>query len=370
METIAMSPNPPTTRDLAATRRRQRAALAAAVAVAVLASTAWARAETAGADETRPGADAATSSDSPTPPPVGTSAGEPAVTAPAPKAPVPDLRPVPDPFPDPVRRNAPHFKDHEHFTIDPVVDGVLTAGGLSFSILLTRILGTGEIRPQAPGSSDRLWSFDRVAVTQTIDPNADGRSNWGLYGAYAYAIIDPILSGARDGGRALVVDAIMYTEAIAITQAFTGATKIGVRRPRPIDYVRCPEGNASSSQCMDTDLQLSFFSGHASTTGAIVGVASYLAFVRSGPRSARPWITLGVGVLTTAFVSYERVRSGEHFPSDVIMGSLAGAAVGVLVPHFHRLPHYHERELEAPPLLIGYAPNAQGGGSVNVQVRF
>jgi len=291
--------------------------------------------------------------------------------APAPaKGPVPDMRPVPDPFPDPIRRNAPHFRDHEHFTIDPVVDGVVTGGGLGFSTLLSQILGTGEIQAQRPGPSSRLLSIDRVAVTQTIDPNAGGRSNWGLYGAYAYAILDPILSGARDGGRALLVDAIMYTEAIALIQSFTSATKIGVRRPRPIDYVRCSSDNPSATGCEDTDLALSFFSGHASTTGAIVGVASYLAFVRSGPRSLRPWLTMGIGILTTAFVSYERVRSGEHFPTDVIMGSLAGGAVGVLVPHFHRLPHYHEHELEAPPLLIGYAPNAQGGGSVNVQVRF
>jgi len=295
----------------------------------------------------------------------------PEATAPATSTgPVPDMRPVPDPFPEPPHRNAPHFRDHEHFTVDPVVDGVLTVGGLSFSMLLTRILATGEIQPQSPGSPDRLLSIDRVAVTQTIDPNAGGRSNWGLYGAYAYAILDPILSGVRDGRRALLVDAIMYTEAIAIIQSLTGATKIGVRRPRPIDYVRCSGDNASSPGCDDTDLQLSFFSGHASTTGAIVGVASYLAFVRSGVRSPRPWITLGVGLLATAFVSYERVRSGEHFPTDVIMGALAGGAVGVLVPHFHRLPHYHEHELEAPPVLIGYAPNTQGGGSVNVQVRF
>ncbi|HEY8927412.1 MAG TPA: phosphatase PAP2 family protein [Polyangia bacterium] len=340
--------------------------LGAAALVAVVALAAPSYADEAVAPE-KAGATAAGD----TPPETAPARAEPDEPAPAQK-PVPDMRPVPDPFPDPIRRNAPHFRDHEHFTIDPVVDGVLTGGGLAFSMLLTRILGTGEIQAQRPGPSSRLLSIDRVAVTQTIDPNAGGRSNWGLYGAYAYAILDPILSGTRDGGRALLVDAIMYTEAIALIQAFTGATKIGVRRPRPIDYVRCSSDNpnANANGCEDTDLALSFFSGHASTTGAIVGVASYLAFVRSGPRSLRPWLTLGIGVLTTAFVSYERVRSGEHFPTDVIMGSLAGGAIGVLVPHFHRLPHYHEQELEAPPLLIGYAPNAQGGGSVNVQMRF
>ena len=94
-----------------------------------------------------------------------------------------------------------------------------------------------------------------------------------------------------------------------------------------------------------------------------------MAFARSGWRRPRPWITLAVGTLLTAFVSYMRVRSGEHFPTDVIMGSVAGAGVGVLVPHFHRRPHYHDHELESPPVFIGYTP-APSGGSLTLQWFF
>jgi undecaprenyl-diphosphatase len=111
-----------------------------------------------------------------------------------------------------------------------------------------------------------------------------------------------------------------------------------------------------------------FFSGHASTTGAISATATYLAFMRSGPRHARPWITLGIGTLLTAFVSYERVRAGEHFPTDVIMGSLVGAGIGVLVPHFHRRPHYHERTYCAPPLIIGLGPTSRSSGELTGQL--
>jgi undecaprenyl-diphosphatase len=265
----------------------------------------------------------------------------------------------------------PHLPETEHFTIDPVVDGVLVAGGITFSELLSMILSTGEITPTplTPGASDRLLAIDKVAVTQTIDPNADGLSNIGLYGAYAYAILDPILSGVRDGRRALVVDAILYAESISLTQAFTYATKIGVRRPRPLDYARCGT-DPTAPGCDSTDLQLSFFSGHASSTGAISATATYLAFMRSGPRHPRPWITLAVGTLLTAFVSYERVRSGAHFPTDVIMGSLAGAGIGVLVPHFHRRPHYHESTYCAPPVLIGFAPISRDAGAVSLTFRF
>jgi membrane-associated phospholipid phosphatase len=262
----------------------------------------------------------------------------------------------------------PRLGRSEHFTVDPVVDGVIIAGGAAFTGLLSLILSTGEIRPGLPGDPDRLLGIDRVAVNQTIDPNANLLSNIGLWSAYGYAILDPILSGVRDGRRALLVDAILYAEAIAVTGAFTGATKIGVRRPRPVDYFNC--STSREGACSSTDLQLSFFSGHASSTGAVSATATYLAFVRSGPRSARPWITLAAGTALTAFVSYERVRSGDHFPTDVIMGSLAGAAIGVLIPHFHRRPHYHEGDLETPPVWIGYAPAKGGPGSVTMSWRF
>jgi membrane-associated phospholipid phosphatase len=267
--------------------------------------------------------------------------------------------------------SAPHLPEHEHFTIDPVVDGVLVAGGLTFTELLSQIISTGEIKPTPLelGDSNKLLSIDHGAVTQTIDPNADSRSTYALYGMYAYVVADSILSGVHDGRRALLVDGLLYAESLALTSAFTLATKIGVRRPRPLDYAQC-ENSAGAPGCNNTDLQLSFFSGHASTAGAITGTASYLAFMRSGPRSPRPWITLGVGTLLTAFVSYERVRSGEHFPTDVIMGSLAGAGIGVLVPHFHRRPHYHESEYCAPPVIIGFSAPAPGAGELTLNMRF
>jgi membrane-associated phospholipid phosphatase len=259
---------------------------------------------------------------------------------------------------------SPRLKEGQHFKIDPVVDGVLIVGGASFSILLAEILSTGEIQPTPPGSSDNLLAIDRVAVTQTVDPHAGTYSNIGLGVAIGYAIVDPIISGVRGGRNALLVDGVMYAESITITQALTQAVKIAVRRPRPIDYVQCGP-TAAPGDCTATDLQLSFFSAHAAVTGAISATATYLAFMRA-PHSARAWVTLGAGIALTAFVSYERVRSGEHFPTDVIMGSMAGAAIGVLVPHLHR------HEAEAPPVWIGFAPapDRAAGGELVLGARF
>jgi undecaprenyl-diphosphatase len=252
----------------------------------------------------------------------------------------------------------------QHFSIDPVADGVLIGGGGGLAGLLSLVLSTGEITATPPGPTSNLLSIDRVAVTQTIDPHAALYSNIALYSAIGFAALDPILSGVRDGWDAALVDAVMYGESFALTEMVTDITKIAVRRPRPIDYIDCPYGSAASSSCTGTNYQLSFFSSHASSVASIGATATYLAFQRTTARSPRPWITLAASVLLTAFVSYERVRAGVHFPTDVIAGSMAGAAIGVLVPHLHR----HKEE--APPVWIGVAPSPHGGGALTLGAVF
>ena len=257
----------------------------------------------------------------------------------------------------------------QHFTVDPVADGALIAGGAGFSGVLEIILSTGEITPQRPGSPAKLLALDRIAVTQTIDPHADTISSVGLGVAIAFAAVDPFLSAARDGWDAAFVDGIMYAESLSLTLALTDITKVAVRRPRPIAYAEQAAldaqygGPDKSPSITNTDSSLSFFSGHAAITGAVTATATYLAFQRS-PGTWRPWVTLGAGVALTSFVGVERVRAGAHFPTDVIAGALGGAVVGVLVPHFHR------HQSEGPSVIVGFAPATGGGGSLVLQGAF
>jgi undecaprenyl-diphosphatase len=237
--------------------------------------------------------------------------------------------------------------DPGQLAVDPVSDGIMTATGIGLSTLLGAILATGEIKPTAPTAGPSvLLAFDRAVATQSPDPNASTYSNAALWVAEGFAALDPVLSGIRYGWDALLVDAVIYAESTALTSALTDMVKIAVRRPRPFDYTH--------PSTTSTDAELSFPSGHASGVASVAATASYLAFVRS-PRSPRAWITLTAGVLLTAFVSYERVRAGAHFPTDVVAGSLLGASVGVLVPHLHRR--------ERPPVWIGAAPLPEGRGA-------
>jgi len=314
------------------------------------------------------------------PPPEAPPATAPAAAPPAPPAAAPETTPAAPPaapsetthaappaaprLAPPVAVTVTPLEEGQHFTLDPVADGVLTAAGFGFAFLLGEVLGTGEIRPPLPVTGVTLLPIDRSAISQTIDPHAATYSNIGLYTAVGFAVLDPILSGFRDGTDALLVDAFMYAESGSLALTLTDITKIAVRRPRPIDYINCgTPAQQAGPNCSSSDLGLSFFSGHAAGVSAIGATATYLAFVRS-PRSPRPWITLGVATALSAFVSYERVRAGEHFPTDVIAGSMAGAAIGVLVPHLHR----HKQE--SPPVWIGFSPVPGAGGALSVSGGF
>jgi len=272
-----------------------------------------------------------------------------------------DERRKTDPTPRPVE--PPRKAEGNRFAADPVGDGAVVFLAVTFGLLSSEILSTGEVRPQeisARFSSRQLLGIDRGAISQTVDPNANALSNVGLAAIGGYAALDTVLDYFRLGSNAAIVDAVMYVEAFTITQGLTNLAKIAFRRPRPRAYIARNEfiergGDPAAYRNDDTDSALSFFSGHASQAAALSAAATYISFSRS-PGTARPWLTLAGGAALTSFVSYERVRSGAHFPTDVIAGAIAGSAVGALVVHMHRADSLSQR-----PVWVGVAPQPGGG---------
>lgn len=256
--------------------------------------------------------------------------------------------PIPEKTPPPTIR----------FTADPVTDGAIVSLSLGFGALSELVLNTGEIVPQQPQPTSKLLSIDRLALTKHED-GAILVSSIGAVVALAYAVVDPVATGYRDGAEAGLVDFILYAEALSLTWAATNMAKLTVRRPRPRAYQEQQRlyeefGMENAPSITETDTALSFFSGHTAAVAAVTSTATYLAFSRS-PNTLRPWITLSIGVVLTGLVGVERVRAGAHFPTDVIAGAMAGMGIGLLVPHLHRAAPAAERAV-----WIGF--RSQGGG--------
>lgn len=262
------------------------------------------------------------------------------------------------------------------FAVDPVADGALILGTGVFSYVLGAINSTGEIRPQqisSDFSSSQLLWIDRVALDGQQNKFGGTISNVGLGAAVAYALVDTVYTGAREHSvQAGLTDIFLYAETFTMTQAITNLAKIAVRRPRPRAYIeREAHLNDPNYSNAETDSALSFFSGHTSFVGAIASTATYLAFVRA-PGTLRPWLTLALGAAVTGVVAWGRVADQAHFPTDVIAGAVAGAGIGVLVPHLHRTTSSEQRRvwIGAAPAPVGRDGRPARGGSLTIGGAF
>jgi membrane-associated phospholipid phosphatase len=130
---------------------------------------------------------------------------------------------------------------------------------------------------------------------------------------------------------------LMYVETFLFTKGITGITKSLVGRTRPYLYntsftaeerflLQGNDGPTAST---------SFFSGHSST---VFASAVFLSKTFADIYGKSVWSKLIWGstlTLATA-TAYARVKGGVHFPTDVIVGAVAGSAIGYAIPALHK----------------------------------
>lgn len=229
------------------------------------------------------------------------------------------------------------------FLIKPTLEG---------DISCRRPVGSGRCNP------DDLIGWDRYSV---------GRSSkaWSDFGDVALfgSLLVPVL---YLGLESLVLptvspwgdfagDLLVITESMALAGAFQMVMKFAFRRPRPARYTDLEEPATSF------DAELSFPSGHTMLVGAATTALTTTVFLRH-PRSPMRWVVLGAGALLTGLTAFSRVESGQHFPTDVIVGALLGGFAGFIVPYTHR------KELPVTP--IGGINPLNGSASFGVSGKF
>ena len=171
-------------------------------------------------------------------------------------------------------------------------------------------------------------AFDRWAVLP-YNKSADNASYLPFYGAIAYPFIFFILD--KKMRKDLLELSFLYLEAMTITGALYGSATNYAPRYRPYVY----------SEKSPMDLRLSsnakkaFFAGHvalvATSTFFVAGV-----FARYHPDSKLKWLMYSVAAAATAATGYLRHEAGEHFPSDILVGTAIGTLSGLLVPALHK----------------------------------
>jgi len=146
---------------------------------------------------------------------------------------------------------------------------------------------------------------------------------------------------------------LLYLETQAINQnLYVWGGPAFTKRVRPLIYMEEESMEYKTSNDGTTD---SFFSGHVSITA---GASFFMAKVLSDYHpelGAKKWLLYAAASIPPAFVGYYRYRGFMHFPSDILIGFSVGAAVGILVPHFHKITRKKTQNLSIVPFTGKYS---------------
>jgi membrane-associated phospholipid phosphatase len=243
------------------------------------------------------------------------------------------------------------------FRIKPAVDIPLVAGGAALDIYNFAKIGqrnsTSVEKLNGLKISDLDW-FDRWGV-HPYSHSVDQLS----YVPFYVAMPLPLIVFGIDNrmrqdfwkltylyGETMILTGVLYTSAVH-----------WIPRLRPLTY----EAASPLEERQASNSRNSFFAGHV----ALVGTS--LFFIASTwsayhPESDLKWVFYtGAGAIT-ALTGYWRSRAGEHFPSDIAVGALVGAGMGILVPRFHMPRKLAQR--------VSFAPVGPTGPGLTLAYKF
>ena len=206
-----------------------------------------------------------------------------------------------------------------------VIDRRVTGGITGVTI------GLGLVSQLIPIRSRDPWNSELVGIDEEVRDNFSPRAmtvadaGLGLsLGTPAIYLMGSSIDDA-DGDKLLV-----YGQSIAVNALLAGTMKRLVQRPRPYTYSRDPLAIKFAKSAGD-DAYLSFYSGHSALSFGAAVTGAYLLGA-SGESETATSVAWGTGLAMAAMTATMQVRAGKHFPSDVLVGSAVGIAVGYLVP--------------------------------------
>ncbi|TXE05482.1 phosphatase PAP2 family protein [Gelidibacter salicanalis] len=123
----------------------------------------------------------------------------------------------------------------------------------------------------------------------------------------------------------------MYLESLSTTAALFSITAGLVDKSRPYVY----DENLKMDRRLSNSGQRSFYSGHvaASATATFFAAKVYSDY---NPDAEGKFFIWAAAAAVPATVGYFRIKAGQHFLTDVLIGYGLGAATGILVPELHK----------------------------------
>ena len=217
------------------------------------------------------------------------------------------------------------------FAVDGLKDGLIFGSGVLLSggdLLLDNVLefNRAEYDPAKVYDKDDVNALDRIFMN-SYSKKLDRAGDISLVAAMAA----PAVLLATDKDEWFTVG-VMYAETLLIANGIKELTKLCVTRARP--YMYYDPSTYPEDDLEDGDFANSFPSGHSTMAFAGATFASY-TFSKYFPDSPYRYAVTGGSYALALATAALRIKSGNHFMTDVMTGAALGTAVGFLVPWLH-----------------------------------
>lgn len=190
--------------------------------------------------------------------------------------------------------------------------------------LKTQILTPEEIRQL---DATKIWGIDR-GIVNNFSRSAQKTSDKVLVSSFALPLTLLLGQPARDNFGEF---SLLYFQTLFLNFGVTNVTKTLVKRPRPYMY----NPDVPLAYKMKKSARYSFFSGHTSFTATNAFLTAKMFDDFNPDSKATPFIW-GLAAAIPAYTGLKRIKGGKHFFTDVVVGYLVGAGIGILVPSLHK----------------------------------
>jgi len=286
-------------------------------------------------------------------------ASGPAALAQAPPA-APPIAPAPPPAFVPTPEQ-PYARGESPYRLRLDVDLPLSVLGVAVWATTYAVITPELAGPHCdPCDPSTVNGFDRWA-THYYGNWAQWTANGIVIAAVPIGVLVKVLDYGPRNWKGWMTDIGVDLETVIWSGVLNEIFRRVVRRPRPYMYVP----GAFPDERTSAEATLSFYSGHTAALFALAVSASYTYSIRH-PRSPLRW-AVWVGLLALASTEgVLRIFGGDHFPTDVIVGAVAGAGVGLLVPALHRKKRTLPEALRKVALVPSFGEGTAGLSLVGV----
>jgi membrane-associated phospholipid phosphatase len=245
----------------------------------------------------------------------------------------------------------PNSMASKPYTIKKWVDIPFTAAIAGFTLYNFAAIGKREgtsTEKIAGLTKNDVNGFDRWAILP-YNKGVDKASYLPFYAAVPYPMV--FLALDKKMRKDYLELSFLYLQAMTVTGVLYTSGVHYFPRLRPLVY----DGGSPMDVRQVSNSRNSFFAGHV----ALVATSTFfMAQVFAGyhPGSKLKWVLYGAAGVATAATAYMRHKAGEHFPSDILVGTAVGTLSGLLVPRLHKCKLIKNQKLS----LIPYAGPASG----------